>query len=61
MILADPNKQAKSFWVNYNRYFLNKHNKADTNIMLSENGELIMKNQDVANTLTIALYQLLKI
>ena len=32
---------------------------ADTNIMLTENGELIMKNQDIADTLlTINLDQL---
>ena len=47
----DLNKQRKLFWVNAEPYFLsNKHSKADTNIMLSKNGELIMKNQDIANT-----------
>ena len=46
----DPNKQAKPFWVNCKPYFSNKHSKADKNIMLSENGELIMKNRDIANT-----------
>ena len=46
----DPNKQAKPFWVNYKPYFSNKRSKTDKNIMLSENGELIMKNQDIANT-----------
>ena len=40
----------KPFWVNYKPYFSSKHNKADTNIMLSENGELIMKNQNIADT-----------
>ena len=30
------------FWVNCKPYFTNKH-KADTDIMLSENGELILK------------------
>ena len=45
-----PNKQAKPFWVNCKPYFSNKHSKADTNIMLAENVELIMKNQDNANT-----------
>ena len=44
----DPNRQAKPFWVNCKAYFSNKHSKADTN-MLSENGKLIMKNQDIAN------------
>ena len=46
----DPNKQAKTFWVTCRPYFSNKHSKADTNIMLSENGKLIVKNQDIANT-----------
>ena len=35
---------SKPFWVNCKPYFTNKHNKADTDIMLSENGELILKN-----------------
>ena len=39
----DPNKPVKPFCVNCKPYFSNKHSKADTNIMLSENGELIMK------------------
>ena len=47
----DQNKQTKPFWVNCNPYCLNKHRKTDTNIMLSKNGELIMENQDIANTL----------
>ena len=46
-----PNKHAKPFWVNCKPYFSNKHIKAEINIMLCENGELIMKNQDIA-TLT---------
>ena len=45
----DPNKQAKPFWVNCKSYFSNKHSKADTN-MVTENGELIMKTQDIVNT-----------
>ena len=32
------------FWVNCKPYFTNKHSKADTDIMLSGNGELILKN-----------------
>ena len=39
----------KPFWVNCKPYFTNKHSKADTDIMLSENGELILKNKEVAN------------
>ena len=46
----DQNKQTKYFWVNCWPYFSNKPRKTDTNIVLSKNGELIMKNQDIANT-----------
>ena len=38
------------FGVNCKLYFSNKNSKADINIRLSENSELIMKNQDIANT-----------
>ena len=39
----------KPFWVNCKRYFTNKHSKADTDIVLSENGELILKSNEMAN------------
>ena len=39
----------KPFWVTCKPYFANKHSKADTDIMLSENGELILKNKEIAN------------
>ena len=39
----------KPFWVNCKPYFTNTHSKADTDIMLSENGELILKNKEIAN------------
>ena len=39
----------KPFWVNCKRYFTNKHGKADTDIVLSKNGELILKNNEMAN------------
>ena len=39
----------KPFWVDCKHYFANKHSKADTDIMLSENGELILKNKEIAN------------
>ena len=42
---------SKPFWVNCKPYFTNKHSKADTDIMLSENGALILKNKEIANTL----------
>ena len=34
--------------INCKLYFTNKHSKADTDIMLSENGELILKNKEIA-------------
>ena len=33
----------KLFWINDKPYFTNKHSKVDTDIMLSENMELIKK------------------
>ena len=39
----------KQFWVNCKPYFTNKHSKAEADIMLSENGELILKNEEIAN------------
>ena len=39
----------KPFWENCKPYFSNKHSKADTNIILSENGDLIFKNGIIAN------------
>ena len=44
---SDDNKQ---FWVRCKPYFTNKHSKADTDIMLSENGELILKSKEITNT-----------
>ena len=40
----------KPFWVRCKPYFTNKHSKADIDIMLSENGELIFKNKEITNT-----------
>ena len=40
----------KPFWVRCKPYFTSKYSKADTDIMLSENGELILKNKEIANT-----------
>ena len=40
----------KAFWVNCKHYFTNKHSKADTDIMRIENGELILKHKEIANT-----------
>ena len=41
---------SKPFWVNCKPYFSNKHSKADTNIILNENGDLILKNEEIAKT-----------
>ena len=43
-------QQTKSFWENCKPYFSNKQSKADTDISLSENGDLIFKNDKIANT-----------
>ena len=40
----------KSFWENCKPYFSNKQSKVDTDILLSENGHLILKNDKIANT-----------
>ena len=40
----------KPFWEHCKPYFSNKHSKADTDIILSENGDLILKNDKIANT-----------
>ena len=41
----------KSFWENYKPYFSNKHSKADTDIILSENDDLIKKKKSkIANS-----------
>ena len=38
-------KDNKPFWEKYKPYFTNKHNNADTDIMLNENGELLLKDK----------------
>ena len=40
----------KPSWENCKPYFSNKHSKADTDIILSKNGDLIFKNDKIANT-----------
>ena len=40
----------KLFRLNCKPYFTNKHSKADTDIILRENGELILKNKEILNT-----------
>ena len=43
-------KDGECFWVNCKPYFSNKHSKADNDIVLNEDGELILKNKEIANT-----------
>ena len=43
-------KDNKPFWEKCKSYFANKHSKADTDIMLNENGELLLKDKDIADT-----------
>ena len=43
-------KDNKLFWEKRKPYFTNKHSKADTGIMLNENGELLLKDKDIADT-----------
>ena len=42
--------ESKPFWINCKPYFSNKCNKADTDIFLNENGNLILKNEEIAIT-----------
>ena len=43
-------KDSKPFWLNYEPYFSNKHYKAGSDIVLNEDGELILKIKEIANT-----------
>ena len=43
-------KNGKPFWVTCKPYFSNKHSMADNDIVLNENGELILKNKEIADT-----------
>ena len=40
----------KPFWENCKPYFSDKHSMVDTDIILRENGDLILKNDKIANT-----------
>ena len=44
-------KDGKLFWVNYKPYLSNKHSEADDEIVLKKDGELILKNKEIANIL----------
>ena len=41
---------SKLFWVNCKPYFSDKYSKTDTDIVLNENGDLILKNEEIAKT-----------
>ena len=41
---------SKPFWMNCKPYFSNKYNKTDNDIVLNENGNLILKNEEIAKT-----------
>ena len=41
---------SKPFWVNCKPHFSNKYSKADTDIVLNENGDLTLKNEGIAKT-----------
>ena len=43
-------KDNKPIWEKCKPYFINKHNKVDTDIMLNENGELLLKDKGIADT-----------
>ena len=43
-------KDGKPFWVTCKPYFLNKHSKADNDIVRNESGELILKNKEIVDT-----------
>ena len=43
-------KDGKPFWVTCKPYFSNKHSDADNDMVLNENGELIFKNKEIADT-----------
>ena len=44
-------KDGKRFWVTCKSYFSNNHSKADNDIVLNENGELILKSKEIADIL----------
>ena len=46
----DSSQGSKPFWVKYKCYFSNKHSKADTDIILNEQGDLIFKNTEIPLT-----------
>ena len=49
-INLDCKKDTKPFWAKCKSYFYNKNSKGDTNIMLQEKGEILLKNDVIPNT-----------
>ena len=49
-------KDDKPFWEKCKPYFSNKHSKMDTDIMLNENGELLLKDNNIADTFNPILF-----
>ena len=43
-------KDNRPFWEKCKPYFTDKHSKADTDIILNENGELLLKDKYIADT-----------
>ena len=39
---------SKRFWLNCRPYFSNKYSKADTDIVLNENGDLVLESEEIA-------------
>ena len=52
-------KDKKLLWEKCKSYFIKEHSKADTDIMLNENGELLLKDKDVADIFNEILSPLL--
>ena len=46
-------KDNRLFWEKCKPYFTDKHSKADTDIILNENRELLLKDKYIADTLNI--------
>ena len=46
----DCEKGVKPFWDKCKPYFSMKHSRGDTKIMLKEKGEILLKNDVIANT-----------
>ena len=43
-------KDSKPFWVSSKLYFSTKHSKANTSVTLTENGDLVLKSNEITDT-----------